>query len=322
MNSVVFGQYYNASSWLHRLDPRCKLISMFLLMIGVFLIRNIYILLILFALAFILICTSRVPIIKYLNSIKTITTLLIFTFVFQILFNKTGNELYTLNFTLTYVNLSIGILGLIIFVFMRRLLPKFRLLQLLAILIGAFCLQAFWSYGPVITPYSITIYDASLLNSAIILVRVLILVCLSSALTLCTKPTDITLGLDKMFRPLKKLKIDTSIFTMMISIALRFIPTLINEAFRILRAQASRGVEFSEGGLIKKIKQMVSLLVPMFVIAYKKAADLALAMEARSYIPGEERSSLYILKYKARDYITYVFSLLILASLITLRIIL
>lgn len=322
MNSVVFGQYYHANSWLHRLDPRCKLVSMFMLMIGVFFIRRLDVLVLLFALAIILVISSKVPIIKYLKSIKMIATLLIFTFVFQVLFNKTGNELYTFNFTLTYFNLAAGILLLVLFFVLGRLVKKLRLLQMLAILTGAFSLQMFWVYGDVITPYSITIHDASLINSGIILVRVLILVCMSSCLTLCTKPTDITLGLDKMFAPLKKLHLDTSIFTMMISIALRFIPTLINEAFRILRAQASRGVEFSQGGLIKKIRQMVSLLVPMFVIAYKKAADLALAMEARSYIPGHDRTSLYLLKYKARDYIVYVFSLLLLAGMIVVRFIL
>ena len=322
MNSVVFGQYYHANSWLHRLDPRCKLISMFILMIGVFFIRRLDILVLLLGLAFILICTSKVPIIKYLKSIKMISTLLIFTFLFQVLFNKSGNELYTFNFTLTYINLIVGVILVLIVVFLRRLLPKLRITQYLIAIIGAFALQIWWPYGEVITPYSITIHDASLMNSGIILVRVLILVSMSSCLTLCTKPTDITLGLDKMFAPLKKIHIDTSIFTMMISIALRFIPTLINEAYRILRAQASRGVEFSQGGFMKKIRQMVSLLVPMFVIAYKKAADLALAMEARSYIPGHDRTSLYILKYKLADIFTYIFSLLLLAGMIVVRFVL
>ena len=115
MNSVVFGQYYHANSWLHRLDPRCKLVSMFALMIGVFFIRRLDVLVLLFALAIILVISSKVPIIKYLKSIKMIATLLIFTFVFQVLFNKTGNELYTFNFTLTYYNLAAGILLLALF---------------------------------------------------------------------------------------------------------------------------------------------------------------------------------------------------------------
>ena len=322
MNSVVFGQYYHANSWLHRLDPRTKIICLFLLMIGVFIIRNIFVLCGLFVAAIILVLTSKVPISKYLKSIKTIFSLLVFTFVFQILFNHAGEELYALSFHLTYINLAVGILMLIVYFLVRRLLPKFRFLQFLIVIVGAFLLQMYWPYGELITDYQIKVYDVSLINSGIILVRMLVLVCLSSTLTLCTKPTDITLGLDRIFRPLTKIKVPVEIFTMLISIALRFIPTLINEAFRILRAQASRGVEFSEGGLVKKVRQMVSLLVPMFVIAYKKASDLALAMEARSYIPGKPRTSLYLLKYRAGDIITMIFSLLLFSAMIVARVML
>jgi energy-coupling factor transport system permease protein len=103
---------------------------------------------------------------------------------------------------------------------------------------------------------------------------------------------------------------------MMISIALRSIPTLINESQRILKAQASRGVDFNEGKLKDKINQIISLLVPMFVISYKKAEDLAYAMEARGYIPGKERSKLEVLKYKLSDYLVYVFVLLFISLII------
>jgi energy-coupling factor transport system permease protein len=102
----------------------------------------------------------------------------------------------------------------------------------------------------------------------------------------------------------------------MISIALRSIPTLINESQRILKAQASRGVDFNEGKLKEKVNQIVSLLVPMFVISYKKAEDLAYAMEARGYIPGKERSKLEVLKYKLSDYLVYVFVLLFISLII------
>ena len=98
-----------------------------------------------------------------------------------------------------------------------------------------------------------------------------------------------------------------SIFAMMISIALRSIPTLLNESQRILKAQASRGVDFNEGKLKEKISQIISLLVPMFVISYKRAEELANAMEARGYIPGKERTKLEVLKYKCTDYLSYAF---------------
>ena len=104
---------------------------------------------------------------------------------------------------------------------------------------------------------------------------------------------------------------------MMISIALRFIPTLFNETNKILKAQASRGVDFNEGKFMEQVKQIVSLLIPMFVISIKRAEDLADAMEARGYIPGEKRTKLVKMKFKAFDYITisFVVSLLILLIL-------
>jgi energy-coupling factor transporter transmembrane protein EcfT len=123
-------------------------------------------------------------------------------------------------------------------------------------------------------------------------------------------------GIEGIFKPLWFLKSQISIFAMMISIALRSIPTLINESQRILKAQASRGVDFNEGTLKDKINQIVSLLVPMFVISYKKAEDLAYAMEARGYIPGKDRTKLEVLKYKVSDIFVYIFLLLFIGAIV------
>ena len=103
---------------------------------------------------------------------------------------------------------------------------------------------------------------------------------------------ELNQGLESLLKPLRFFKLNPSIFTMMIAIALRFIPTLINEANKILKAQASRGVDFKEGKLKDKIGQIISLIVPMFVIAYRRAIDLSDAMEARGYIPGEKRTKI------------------------------
>src|SRR5690606_12025828 len=100
-------------------------------------------------------------------------------------------------------------------------------------------------------------------------------------LTLTTKPTDLNNGLESVLSPLEKIGLKTSILAMMISIALRFIPTLINEADRILKAQASRGVDFKEGNIGQKVVQIISLLIPMFIVSFKRAEELANAMEAR-----------------------------------------
>ena len=108
---------------------------------------------------------------------------------------------------------------------------------------------------------------------------------------------------------------------MMVSIALRNIPTLINEATKVLKAQASRGVDFNEAKLKEKISQIVSLIVPMFIISYQKAADLSDAMEARGYDPNGKRTSINVLKMKTSDYISLIFVFMLLIAIIVYSII-
>ena len=127
------------------------------------------------------------------------------------------------------------------------------------------------------------IYESGIVHGSFLVLRVFVIILASTTLTLTTKPTDLTNAIEWILKPLEKIKIKTSIFAMMISIALRFIPTLFNETNKILKAQASRGVDFNEGKFREQIKQIVSLLVPMFVISIKRAEDLADAMEARGY---------------------------------------
>ena len=140
---------------------------------------------------------------------------------------------------------------------------------------------------------------------------------ITSLLTVSTMSTDINNGLEWVLSPLRIIKVPVSVLSMTISLTLRFIPTLYEETRKIMNAQASRGVDFQEGKLKDKVTQIISLLVPMFVISYKKAEDLAYAMEARGYIPGKERTKLEVLKYKASDYITYAFLILFIAFIIS-----
>ena len=107
---------------------------------------------------------------------------------------------------------------------------------------------------------------------------------------------------------------------MVIAIALRFIPNLILEAQKVLKAQSSRGADFKDGNLINRAIQVVSLIVPMFVVAYKKAIDLGNAMDARGYIPDGKRSSIYLLEYKMQDYLVYVFDMVLIVGMVLLRI--
>lgn len=321
-DKMVFGQYVNSNSWLHKLDPRTKIIVLFLLMIGIFLINNVYILLGCFGFVMLIALTSKIPLRKFLNSFKMVAMLLIFTTLFQLIFNKNG-DIITINgvqlmqvFDLTVLSLVIDLSLLILYILSGKFIKKFRLLLFVLILFVGFYIQTVIEVSPLIVSYTISLHSEAVLNASIVLVRVLTLISLSALLTLTTKPTDLNSGIEGIFKPLRFLKAQISIFAMMISIALRSIPTLINESQRILKAQASRGVDFNEGTLKDKINQIVSLLVPMFVISYKKAEDLAYAMEARGYIPGKDRTKLEVLKYKVSDIFVYIFLLLFIGAIV------
>ncbi len=129
----------------------------------------------------------------------------------------------------------------------------------------------------------------------------------SSVMTLTTTPNNLTDGLESILNPLKKVKVPVHEVSMMMSIALRFIPILMEETDKIMKAQIARGADFESGNLIKKAKSLVPLLVPLFISAFRRANDLAMAMEARCYRGGEHRTKMKPLVYKKRDYISYLF---------------
>ena len=143
-------------------------------------------------------------------------------------------------------------------------------------------------------------------TAVLMMVRLVFLIMGTSLLTLTTTPSDITDGLEKGLGFLKVIKVPVHEIAMMMSIALRFIPILIEEVNKIMKAQQARGADFDNGGLIKKAKAMIPLLIPLFVSAFRRAADLAAAMEARCYHGGEGRTKLHPLKYKKADFIAYI----------------
>lgn len=321
-DKMIFGQYVNVDSWIHRLDPRCKIVVLFLMMICIFLINNLYALLGCLVLLIIVVLSSKIPLKKFLDSFKMIAMLLIFTAAFQILFNTNGEILeingikLTKQFNLTVVSIIIDVVLLILYFLSGKIIKKFRILLFLGILFLGFYVQTLNDASPSLVIYTISIHEEAFISALKVLLRIITLISLSALLTLSTKPTDLNSGIEGIFAPFKFMKSQISIFAMMISIALRSIPTLINESQRILKAQASRGVDFNEGKLKEKVNQIISLLVPMFVISYKKAEDLAYAMEARGYIPGKERTKLEVLKYKTSDYLVYIFLLIFIALII------
>ncbi len=137
-------------------------------------------------------------------------------------------------------------------------------------------------------------------------VRLSLLIVGSSLMTLTTTPNNLTDGLESVMKPLKKIKVPVHEIAMMMSIALRFIPILLEETDKIMKAQIARGADFESGNIVKKAKSMVPLLVPLFISAFRRANDLAMAMEARCYRGGEGRTKMKPLIYKKRDALAYV----------------
>lgn len=164
----------------------------------------------------------------------------------------------------------------------------------------------------------ITIYDDALKQTAYIIIRLALMIMTTTLLTATTKPMDMTLGIEDLLKPFEKLGVPTHDIAMMIALALRFIPTLIDEAERILKAQASRGVDFENGSLKEKISAIMSLIVPMFVSCFQRADDLADAMEARGYVVGAKRVRYKQLKFGRGDYIVIIGANLLLALMIFL----
>ncbi|MBS6194214.1 MAG: energy-coupling factor transporter transmembrane protein EcfT [Clostridiales bacterium] len=137
-------------------------------------------------------------------------------------------------------------------------------------------------------------------------IRLVFLIIGASLMTLTTTPNHLTDGLERLLRPLNKIHVPVHDIAMIMSIALRFIPILLEETDKIMKAQTARGADFETGGLIQKVKNMVPLLVPLFISAFRRANDLAMAMEARCYHGGDGRTQMKPLTYKGRDYLAYL----------------
>lgn len=165
------------------------------------------------------------------------------------------------------------------------------------------------------------IYTDAITQTLYIVIRLALMVIISTILTATTKPLELTLGIEDLLAPFKVIHVPAHEIAMMISIALRFIPTLIEETQRIMKAQASRGVDMENGKLAEKIKAILSLIVPLFVSAFQRAEELAYAMEARGYIPNRHRTRYKQLKMHTRDYVMLVCSVLVLVGMIVLSVV-
>ena len=196
---------------------------------------------------------------------------------------------------------------------MLKGLKPLRLILILTFVLNLFFLQG---ETPLLNLGFAVITKEALITAIHYSLRLILLVLASSLLTLTTPPIALTDGLERLMSPLRVIHFPAHEMAMMMSIALRFIPTLLEEADKIMKAQTARGADFESGSLISRAKAMVPLLVPLFVSAFRRAGDLAMAMEARCYHGGEGRTRLRVLKCGKQDYIAMILTAALIACVV------
>ena len=191
---------------------------------------------------------------------------------------------------------------------------------LLFVIILTAILNLFYAGGePIVSFWIFKISKEGIFNAAFMVLRITLLIAGTFLLTYTTSPIALTDGLENLLSPLKKLKAPVHELAMMMSIALRFIPTLLEETDKIMSAQKARGADFESGSIIARAKAMIPILVPLFISAFRRADELATAMECRCYHGGDGRTRLRELRYAGRDWTAFAVGALLLAAVIVLR---
>ena len=267
MNNIALGKYIPGSSFIHKLDPRNKILIMILLMVAIFwdvgtLRFPLYIVLSIFI--YILLRISGISIKTIFKSLKPMMFMMIFLFIINMFVYQEGYVLFTIPFL------------------------------------------------------NFTLYLESITQTLFIIIRLALMLAVTTILTTTTKPLDMTYGLEWYMSPLKVIHFPAHEIAMTISIALRFIPTILEETERIIKAQKSRGVDLEEGKLKEKIGAIISLLIPLLISSFQRSEELSDAMEARGYNPSANRTRYRVLKFKLSD----LFAALITVILLTLVILL
>ncbi|MBQ8475154.1 MAG: energy-coupling factor transporter transmembrane protein EcfT [Clostridia bacterium] len=263
-SGIAFGQYCEGKSFLHRLDPRWKLVLAIVYIIVIFLAKNIF----------------------------------------------------------SFVLLGAAGVGL---VFLSGINPKIvlrSLRPLLVIICITSLINVFWLKGETLlfALGPVEIYLEGIFNAILIVVRVILLVSVTSLmLTYTTTPIALTDGLEQLLAPLAYIKLPVHDFSMMMTIALRFIPTLLEETDKIMNAQKARGADFSTGSLKKRAKALVPILIPLFVSAFRRAEELAVAMECRCYTGGEGRTRMNVLHSSYRDFVAFAATVILLAAVLLIN---
>ncbi len=249
LSDITIGQYLPGDSFLHKLDPRTKIVAVIVYMIALFIVNNFSGLGAMLALSLGVVLVSKIPLRFFFRGIKAILFIVLLTVGLQ-MFMTPGEPLWEFAF------FKITCEGVQQAVFMGT--------------------------------------------------RLVLLVSVTSILTLTTTPISLTDGIENLLKPFQKFGVPAHELAMMMTIALRFIPTLIEETDKIIKAQSARGADFESGNLLERAKAMIPLLVPLFLNAIKRADELALAMEARCYHGGDGRTRMKALQYSSRDVVAAV----------------
>ena len=222
-----------------------------------------------------------------------------------------------------WVSYGVMLAFLVTAVMLSHIKPKalFRGLKpLIVIMVFTALINLFYSDGEVLVKFWIfRITREGIVQAAFLVLRIMMLVTGTFLMTYTTSPIALTDGMESLLSPLKKLHFPVHELSMMMSIALRFIPTLIEETDKIISAQKARGADFESGNIFRRAKALVPILVPLFVSAFRRADELATAMECRCYHGDEGRTKLKQLHYRARDIITLLLGAALLGGIITLR---
>ena len=246
IKDITIGQYIPGESYVHKLDPRVKIIISLIYIINLFIVNN-------------------------------------FTgYIFIIIFTFLSIYISKIHFRYIYKGLK----------------PIFVLILITALL------NIFMTNGStlIFKWYFITVYKEGVILAAFMVLRLVFLIIGTSLLTLTTSPIELTDGIEKLLKPFSKLGLPAHELAMMMTIALRFIPTLMDETDKIMKAQTARGADFENGNLVKRAKNLIPILVPLFISSFRRADELAMAMEARCYRGGEGRTRMKILKLTSGDF--------------------
>ncbi|MCI9598755.1 MAG: energy-coupling factor transporter transmembrane protein EcfT [Firmicutes bacterium] len=265
IRDITLGQYFPGESWIHRLDPRIKIVGTLAYIVALFIVGDFWGFLIAVAALFGVIGISRVPLKFILKGLKPIFIIILFTFVLNLF-----------------------------------MIPG----------------KVIWSF------WILTITEEGLYTAFFMAARLILLLLGSSLLTLTTRPIRLTDGIESLLSPLRKVGVPAHELAMMMTIALRFIPTLLEETDKIMKAQQARGADFESGNILRRAKSLIPILVPLFISAFRIAQELAMAMEARCYRGGRHRTRMNAMKLEKRDFAAGLLLVAFVAAIIAERILL